>query len=120
MKYLGSFGGPSAPWIDEDDSWSDEQDFGSVLSQVSRSLARALEYRVARLQEQPSLDLVVQEIRAQIAAAAAVGQFAAIAELSDLMMYLQSLAEAEKEPVREGTEKARVDVVLPDWDATDE
>ncbi len=114
MKYLGSFGGPSAPWIDDEDPWDGEQDLASVLGQVGQSLARSLEYRATDLREKPTLPLVLQEIRAQIAAAAVTEQLSAIAELSDLMVYLQSLLQTEQHSIPQEESS------LSDWDAKDE
>ena len=120
MKYLGSFGGPSAPWIDDSDSWDEEQDLASIVGQIGQSLARSLEYRATTLREKPTFDLVVQEIRAQIAAAAVTGQLSAVAELSDLMVYLQSSLRIEQQQQEKPEEIEQGKSSLLSWDDKDE
>ena len=111
MKYVGPFSGPSAPWVD-DDQLTDSEAL-SIVERASSSLARSLEARAFKVRENPTLENLLLEVRAQIATATVTNHFDAIGELTYLMMELQALHE-------NGTEINQKEPAVFDRDANDE
>jgi hypothetical protein len=98
MKYVGTFGGPSAPWVDEDDFLPAEDDPQFQVAAMAKSLAGALERRAAVLRANPTHDAIALEIRMQMCAHAVTNDVGALWQLSDLFYNLLNIAfEREKE-----------------------
>lgn len=110
MKYIGPFGGPSAPWVDDDHLPSTE--LNSILDEAASSLARSLEARAFKVRENPTLDNLLLEVRSQIATATVTNHFEALGELTYLLMELQALAE-------NGIEINQKEPAIFDWDANE-
>ena len=91
MKYVGTFGGPSAPWADEDDFLPAEDDPSFQLAAMAKSLAGSLERRAAILKANPTRDAVALEIRMQMCAHAVNNDVGALWQLSDLLYSAMSV-----------------------------
>jgi hypothetical protein len=107
MKYRPSLSGPSAPWVDEDDLPLNE--IPETIDWIAAVLSARLNRRADELRYKPDWFQLNQEIRAQIAGAAAMNDVPSILRLNDLLLELVNLDPEPKQPV------ASVPVPLP-WD----
>ena len=86
-KYFNSYLGPSAPWMQDDDEGGDDKAiYQQLLRQSADALADCLLRRVDTLRtEKLDSDVLILEIRQQMAEALARGDIGAVRELGDLM-----------------------------------
>jgi hypothetical protein len=112
LKYRSPyFGGPSAPWADEDDDlYPHDEDVAFRLDRMASALATGLEIRAAKLRSSSDVETILAEIRCQIAAACVLDNFLAVGELTDMMLEVQELAAASKQE-KEGQTQVNVN-----WD----
>jgi hypothetical protein len=82
-----SFAGPSAPWID-----SDDQTYTYTLAEAAEELKRSLKARIAALDATTDapIDVLLTEIRVQIAEAAVRGDIVRAGDLNDLAQEICS------------------------------
>jgi hypothetical protein len=99
VRYVGTFGGPSAPWMDEDDEFLPaDDDVRHQLARMASALARALELRAARLRADPSFDTIAVEIRMQMAALAISNDVFGLMDMGELYADLFNLPTSALKP----------------------
>lgn len=77
--------GPSAPWLRDEEH---DHVFTEVKQQLAEALANALTARARALLDSRDMDLILLEIRVQIAEAAVTGQITRASDLHDYAMEL--------------------------------
>jgi hypothetical protein len=94
--------GPSAPWFDEDgeiEYVGDEVLFAEALEGVAQELAEHLEARASNLRHAPTVQSIEEEVRMQMATAAARGDFNTVQQLRDMLLSVYMARENTKRAV---------------------
>ena len=94
MKYRSPLiSGPSAPWVDEDDLPQAEYTF--TIDGAASLLASRLRERAESLESRPTWDIVMEEIRCQLASASVRNDCLSVIDLSDLMMEVLNIPQQQ-------------------------
>lgn len=84
-----TFHGPSASWADDDDGVV----YAHVLADAAQLLSKKLEQRLEALRSADDLEVILCELRCQLAEAAVTGHLSAASDLHDLAMEVLTARE---------------------------